>query len=281
MAYDPNDPRNPTDTLIITDASDLDMGDADPSFTRTGPLLDPDRLKQEYLFGVPMRAVLTGEVISNDTMKRFISNAISDFETSVRVAVRPVRILQKFDFERADDISFGTRQMKRWPVTKVEKLSALWPGRSDGQEYNYPTDWVEMDGDTGLMRIVPRSSTEGSSNGQYISSGYAGIPLVGNFKSWPSLWRVQYIAGFEYDKVPHSVNHLIGILAAIQFLSQMGPAIFPYNSQSIGIDGMSQGTGSPGPQWLAGRIAELTAERDRLVANLRAHYGTDVMLAAF
>jgi len=282
MSYDPNDPNNPVDTIVISDASDLNQGEGDPGFSRVGPLLDHNQLKQEYLFGIPLKAALTGEEITAETLKRFIEKAVSEFETSVRIPVRPVRVIQKFDYERADDQQFGTRQLKRWPVYKVEKLSALWPGRVEGQEANYPTDWVEIEGDCGLFRIVPRSGTDVQTNVNFISSaGYIGLPIAGNFKTWPGMWRVQYIAGFPYDKIPHAVNHLIGVMAAIYFIDQMGAAIFPFGSQSVGIDGLSQGTSTGGPQWLASRLASLKEERERLVTSLKAHYGTDVILAAF
>jgi hypothetical protein len=53
------------------------------------------------------------------------------------------------------------------------------------------------------------------------------------------------------------------------------------NGQAIGLDGMSQSVSSAGPQWLAARIADLIADRDRLVPQLKSYYGTDVLFAAF
>lgn len=281
MSYDPNDPNNPKDTIVIGEITDLLQGEGDPGFSRSGPLLDAGTFRTDYLFGVPMKAALTGDIITVEMLKRFIERAVSDFETSVRIPVRPVRITEKFDYERADDLAFGTRQLKRWPVLQIEKLEALWPGRVPGQGAVYPTDWVELEGDNGLIRIVPRSASSSPTNVNFVSSGgYAGTP-IGNFKNWPGLWHLQYTAGFKQDHIPHAVNHLIGIMAAIGLLSQLGPAIFPYSSQSIGIDGMSQGTSSGGPQWLALRMQELIAERERLILSLRSHYGTDIQLAAF
>lgn len=280
--YDPTNPNNPVDSPVLTDATPLSVGETDPGFSQTGPLLDVQRLKDEYLFGIPLRAALTNQVISDETLKRFIEKAVSDFETSVRIPVRPTRIFQKFDYKRADDIAFGCRQLKRWPLLKVEIFQALFPGRIEGQEDNYPTNWVETDGDQGLIRIIPKGNTGTPTAVNFIGSpGFAGLPLIGTFQDWPNLWRITYIAGFDYDQIPHAVNDLIGTIAAIKLLSQLGPSIFPYNSQSIGIDGMSQGTGSPGPQWLSRRIEELEQERDRMVASLRAHFGTDIILSAW
>lgn len=278
MAFDPSDPKNPTDAPALSDASDLMQGESEPGFERVGPLIDVERFRQEYLFGVPLKSQLTGEEISDETLRQFIRKGVSDFETSVRVPVSPVRITEEFNFERADDTAFGPRQLKRWPLLEVESLQALWPGRHPGQEANYPTNWIVPDGDTGLIRIVPRSGTDVQASVNFIaSSGYQGLYL-GTFKHWPNMWKVTYRAGFKHDRVPDSVNDLIGILSALKLLSTLGPVLFPYNSQSIGIDGLSQGTGNAGPQFLSQRMQELTGERDRLVAQLRAFYGTDIQM---
>lgn len=272
---------DPKDRPVIENVTDLNQGDGEPGFTRVGPILDVERFKLEYLFGIPLVAALTGEQVSDQTLHSFIRKGISDFETSVRIAVSPTRIEEKFDYERADDIQFGTRRFKRWPVQKVEKLEALWPGRIQGQEVAYPTSWAEIEPDTGVLRIVPRSGTDVNADTNFLrSTGYQGIN-IGRIKHWPGMWKVTYIAGFEHDRVPDIVNDLIGTLAAIKFLSQMGPAIFPVNSFSIGLDGLSQGSANAGPQWLGQRMQDLQAQADRLIPQLKSHYATDIQLFAF
>lgn len=277
-----DNPNGPQDKPIAnTGTTILGQGEGEPGFTRSGPILDVDTFRLQYLFGIPLRAPLTGQEVTDDMLKMFIRKGISDFETSVRIPVSPVRKTDKINYERADDTQFGTRQLERWPVLKIEALQALYPGRHLGQEANYPTDWVVPQGDTGLIRIVPRSGTDVNANINFVTSvGYTGIQM-NNFKHWPDLWSITYIAGFDFEKIPDVVNDLIGTLAAIKLLSQLGPALMPFNSRSIGLDGMSQGTSNGGPAWLAGRIADLIAERDRLVANLKSHYGTDIVMMAW
>jgi hypothetical protein len=261
-------------------------GQSQPGFDRYGPLLSPERFKKEYLFGVPMRAALTGDEIDEDTLKQFIRKGVGDFEAAVRVTVNPVRIDDRFDFERADDQGFGTRRLTRWPVLKVESLRALWPGRNESipgstQEIDYPTSWVSLQGDMGLVRVIPNSGTMVNADAAFVSSSAYRSTILGGLKAWPNMWRITYIAGMEADKVPDAVNDLIGIMSAIKFLSQMGPAVFPVLNQSVGIDGMSQSVATSGPNWLQLRVAELSAERDRMVEILKTHYGTDIFFAAF
>ena len=271
------------DSFGTTDAQ------GEPSFGRFGPIIDVGRFKQEYLFGIPLTSSLTGETVSDNTLKKFIEKGISDFETSVRIHVNPVKHTDRFDFERADDLRFGTRRVMRWPILKVERLAALWPGRNEAlsevdpdqsQEIEYPTSWVTMQGDTGLIRIVPNSGSLVNADVNFLASSAYRTVVLGGLKGWPNMWRMTYIAGFDRDKVPEAVNDLIGVLGSIKFLSMMGPIIFPVATQSIGLDGMSQSVGTAGPQWLAGRMNELIAERDRLVQQLKTHYATDMTMFA-
>lgn len=293
MAIDPNGQGGDDNPVILgglKQTGSMNQGVHQPGFERVGPIITAERFKKEYLFGVPLVASLTGEKIEDDTLVKFILKGIGEFETSVRVPVHPVKIIDRFDFERADDLRFGTRRFTRWPVIKVEGLDALWPGRNESlgsvdegltQEINYPTSWVTLQGDTGLFRIIPNSGSLVNADVNFLASSAYRTVVLGGLKSWPNLWRVTYIAGFEKDCIPDIVNDLIGIMAAIKLLSQLGPAIFPVASQSVSIDGMSQGTGTGGPQWLSQRISELSAERDRLVTQLKQHYATDLQFWAF
>lgn len=266
----------------------FNQGPGEPGFDRFGPMIDPERFKKEYLFGIPLRAALTGEVVDDETLKQFIRKGVGDFESTVRVPVNPVRITDRFDFERADDIGFGTRRLTRWPVIKVENLKALWPGRNEAlaplgltQEIDYPTSWVTLQGDQGLIRIIPNSGTLVNADANFLSSSAYRAVVLGGLKAWPNLWRVTYIAGMDYDQIPDIVNDCIGTMAAVKFLSQMGPAIFPVLSQNVSLDGMGQSVTTSGPTWLQLRIQELQQERDRMIEMLKTHYGTDIFFAAF
>jgi hypothetical protein len=278
------------------------QGTEEPGQERVEPILDADTFRRRFLKGLPTVSAFTGEdMVADEDLKDFISGAISEFESSVRIPVTPVRITDRFDFQRADDLQFGTKQLTRWPVLQVEELRALFPGRLDprnmtpgpqqnqqggpaqnsSEEVLYPTSWVVPDGDCGLIRIVPNSGSLVNADISFIAStGYRSI-LLGGLKQWPDLWRIQYKAGFDFAAVPWIVNKLIGTIAAIEWMQRMGPLIFPANSYSTSVDGLSQGTATAGPLFLQTRIQGLIADRDRLIPQLRAHYGTDLLFAAF
>jgi hypothetical protein len=282
---------NGRDNPVVSGAgTSLNQGEGEPGFIRLEPLISPQRIKDEFLFGVPLVATLTGQTLPDGVVDSAIRKAVGDFETSVRIAVSPVRVKDHCDFERADDLCYGTRQLTRWPVLKVEHLRALWPGRNDilaqfdqglSGEVDYPTSWVSLQGDMGLIRIVPNTGSIVAADASFLcSSAYRSI-VLGGLKSWPNMWRITYIAGFHHDKIPCVVNDLIGTIAAKRLLSLLAPAIFPVNSMSTGIDGLSQSTGTAGPMWLQLRMKELTDTETKLTAQLRAHFGTDILFAAF
>jgi len=124
----------PKDSPISGGAKELNQGSGEPGFIRSEPLLDVKRFKEEYLFGIPLVSALTQEKVSNNTLKSFIRKGISDFETSVRIPVSPVRCTDWFDFERADDLQFGTRRLNRWPLLQVENLWAVLPAAPKSKE---------------------------------------------------------------------------------------------------------------------------------------------------
>ena len=277
----------------------LNMGQIQPGFERVEPLISVDKLKRQFLFGIPLVSQLTGEEMTDDTIKEIIAQAVSDFETATRVPVSPVRIKDRFDFRRPDDLAFSTRQLTRWPVIEVEALHALFPGRMDGrtmpnidpvndpenqaasQEIEYPSSWIEIEGDSGLMRIIPKSGSLVNADISFIATtGYRSI-LLGGLKEWPSLWRVTYRAGFDQDKIPGVVNKLIGTFAAIQVISNCYPALSPANSFGIGLDGMSQSIGIQLAQLLMARINDLVQDRDRLINQIKMYYGTDMQFSIF
>lgn len=261
----------------------LNQGQGEPSFSRTTPLVTIDELKDDYLFGLPLQSAMTGQELKDATIARTITRAVSDAETLLRIPISPTRVEDTLDYKRADDANgVGTHQLTRFPILKFEQLQAAFPGRSandSGQLVDYPVNWIAPINDAGLIRIVPVStlpSPQSGDVGVVYPVGYRSS-LFNGLESWPNYWRVTYIAGFDFDRIPAIVNDLIATLAAMRICSLIAPTIFPANGISIGFDGMSQSTSTMGPQHLVQRYQELMAERDRLAAQLKAHYGNDMI----
>jgi hypothetical protein len=258
-------------------------GQSEPGFTRTGPILGVEELVDDYLTGLPLISALTGEPVSEKTLERFITRAISDVEVALRIPLSPTRCQDHFDFKQADDqFGLGVKKLQRFPIIQIEALEICYPGRDPNDDTQYATvssNWAVLDGDTGLVRVVPTAGNSFTPNIGFVTSQGYRIPYGGNFEAWPNMWRITYVAGFQHDRVPAIVNDLVGHYAACRAISTLGPLIYPANGYSIGQGQFSQSTSTMGPAFLAQRLQELTAERDRILGFLKVHFSQAVQFA--
>lgn len=77
-----------------------DGEDASGRFQRYMSLPTPQDLKARSLFGVPLKSQLTGETISDDTIKHYIDGAISELEHELDIYITPVTFEEKHDYMR-------------------------------------------------------------------------------------------------------------------------------------------------------------------------------------
>ena len=89
---------------------------------------------------------------------------------------------------------------------------------------------------------------------------------------FPGGIRIKYTCGFEEGKVPAAISGLIENIAAYRMLSILGPVIFPLNSVGISIDGVSQSTGTAGPQFLQSRLKDLERIIDEQKKAVKTYY---------
>ena len=89
----------------------------------------------------------------------------------------------------------------------------------------------------------------------------------------PSYWEIEYVTGVcaKEGFVPMVVNELIGCIAAIDILGNLGQQNLN-TSVSVSHDGISQSSSNPGPAVFQTRIGELTAKKEELVKKLRKIY---------
>lgn len=257
------------------------MGGAGSAWDRLEPLISAETVRALYLFGVPMVGATPDPItkklfhLTDALIEEKIIDAVAGLELDLHMAIMPVLIKERKDFDKHEYMSYGYFKLERRPVASVELLQIA--GADGTVFFTVPQNWIEV----GLLRfgqinIIPL--TPGIANSAYgqINGGSPYGMLFMNMLAQaggvPAYWTVCYTAGFKDGLLPRVVNKLIGIETALQILSMLG-ATYQRSSASLSIDAMSQSVSGPGPQLFAGRIKDLQDERAKMVRKLKAWSG--------
>lgn len=246
---------------------------------RLEPLLTAEQLRTRHLFGIPLvsrtKDPITGKpmVMTDDLLKDMILRAVSLTETEGNFDIFPVKYREKTAFDRNAFDSFGYMELKRRPISSVDRLSVTPSNQVD--VYQVPQEWIEASGfQRGQVNIVPL--TIAFTNGGFIPSQSAGgaafLSILGA-KGWiPGYWQIEYTTGFPDGMLPRELNELVGVVAAIETLSALATTDADANSRSIGIDGMSQSVSSAGPQKYQARIEVLMQKKQMLIDKFKSKF---------
>jgi hypothetical protein len=246
---------------------------------RLEPLITPDVLKSRFLKGIPLTLKVkdpeTGKPyrITDDELKDYIEVAVDEAEQETHLVLMPTQFEEKLPYQRQDYDAFGYFQLSHKPVASIEALTVKL---ADNHEiFNFPLEWIETSNLIhGQVNILPLANT---GINQPVAAGSGTAVFFNNLwnRPWVSaLFGVKYTAGFKDGLMPRSVNQLIGIIAAMQVLSQIAAAYAGQTSASLGLDGMSQSTSTPGPNRYQVRMQELKEQRIMLVKKIRKGYGS-------
>jgi hypothetical protein len=232
-------------------------------------------LKDGLLFGIPLTSALTGQTLSDETLDRFIREAISEIEHTLDIYITPVTFKEKHDYNREMfQWSFAYVKLNHPNVINVKRVALSFNNNFEQNvAVDFPLEFVHVMPQEGVIQLVPATNT---SIGGYVLSAFSGIQYgaiwLTNILNYPGSLRIEYTAGFECGKVPALITALIQTLAAIRVLSTLGPILFPYNSVSVGLDGVSQGTSTMGPAFLRQRIDELNKIKEDQMNAAKGYY---------
>ena len=273
-------------------------GEGVAGFTRVESFLTPERLKAEFLFGIPLRSPITKEEMNLEQMKVFIRKAAAHLELKCKLAVTPQQKFDRIEFDRTKylqgwnqlNLKYGNVLSLQEVAIRAVNSSSIQggvpnidyslPNQQEGSIlYSVPLDWIDMSyANKGILHFVPLQTTF-SSYGVVGPSAGAAAPLFAIFSQlqWiPSFWAVKYTIGFDENSIPSDVNQLIGYYAAMEILSMLG-TLYRVNSQSISVDGTSQSTSGPGPQIYALRYQQLQEKAADLEDLLKRRFGKGAM----
>jgi hypothetical protein len=249
---------------------------------RVEPMLTPEQLTSRYLKGIPL-VMPNGDSFSPDELKDRIYLATNEAELLLNRNINREAFKDKLAFDWNLYKSFIHLKTERGPIISIESLAIC---ASNGDIiFSIPGPWIEPSSfSKNLINVVPLLAAFGGSSGTILgnSNSSAGAAFLsvwgaaGNSSYIPGYWQVNYTAGLSTveGKVPTVVNELIGALAAIALLSEIGPILYPLTSQSLSQDGLSQSSSGPGPAVFNQRITELKEKRDDLVRRLKAIFSS-------
>lgn len=272
--------NSPTPTLQPFPSHGSDNSDVEPAFQRFMPLPTPQIIKDDYLFGIPLRSALTNQTVSDATIERFIVQSISEIEHEHQIYISPVTVNR----ERQDYSwntffhSYGFMRLNLRPILEIIKLEVSIPGPDRENLIEWPSNWIRCYNTDGTLQLTPLTGS-GSVLTTMAGSGAVFPVRLFSADKFPQFWACTYRSGFDVDKTPAIISELVAVSAALKLLSMLGPILFPTTGYSIGIDGLSQSVSTPGPNYLVGRIQSLMEQREKLTQAVRSFYQINLHMA--
>lgn len=270
---------------IFTDSKEapggmMPEGVIETSWDNTEPLITPEKLRRHHLFGIPLVSAIKNpmtnrpDVLDDPLLKEYIIEAVSLAETEMGLQIFNRQLSERQPYDRPAQDSFGFMVLRQRPILSIQELSIT---SSDGVNiWNVPLDWIDTGYlHSGQINILPFAISAQSGTTIPITSpvGQGLLPSLFKFNWVPGLWQVKYTTGFKNGMVPRSVNQLIGVIAAMEVLSQLASTYSRSNSSSLSIDGLSQSISTPGPELFKVRLDELGLKRKWLTKKLQRLFG--------
>jgi hypothetical protein len=243
---------------------------------RYAPLPTPESMKKRTLFGIPLYSYLTQQVVEDETIQYYIDAAMSELEHILDLYISPIEFDERHDYSRHMQFwSFGYMKVDHAPIKNVKKYELTFNnGTTNGQILvDIPLEFIHTQPQEGTIQLVPANGVTISG---LIVSLYSGLGFHAfssqAISNWPGAIHVVYEAGFDTNKIPALLSSLIENMAAKMFLSSISPVLFPHNSTSVGIDGVSQSVSTMGPAFLQNRLNDLDKIIEKQLDAARGYY---------
>jgi hypothetical protein len=236
-------------------------------------ILTVAQLKQRYLFGVSLTND-NGEPLPDEVYEHYILSGIAWLEHELDIKILPTTITREaHDYYRGDYAEFNIIQLDNYPVISVEEYLVEYP--SGQTVVQFPLEWVRVDPDHGILRLVP---TAGTLSAVLIGQGGGFLPAIySGMSHLPDLFKISYTAGFAAGQVPRNILDLIGMFASLGPFNIFGDLIAGAGiaSISVSMDGLSQSIGTTSSATNAGygaRVIQYLKQIQKQVPHLRQYY---------
>ena len=237
-------------------------------------LITPEQIRQRYLFGLDLTDD-QGNPLPDSEYQHYILAAIAWLEHTLDIPILPTAFLrERHDYYRGDYPEFNIIQLDNYPVVgEIEEFRVEYP--SGQTVVNFPLEWIRLDRNHGIVRIVPTAGTLSEiiigQGGSFLPAVYSGLDHL------PDLFAISYTAGFEDGRVPANLLDIIGKKAAMGPLNIFGDLVVGAGIANIStsIDGLSQSIGSTSSATNAGfgaRLIQYQKELKTEIPNLIRYY---------
>lgn len=246
---------------------------------RVEPLLTPELLVSRYLKAQQKDIAAK---FTDAELKDRIKLAANEFELMSGLKISNVQDTERVPFDRDLYKAFVYIKTKHGPILSVEEINIQ---SSNGENiYNLPPDWIEVgyahQRQLNLVPILSIFGAAGLQDGRASNAGLIFLQAINNFQWLPAFFTVKYTYGLSQTdgQIPMSVNDVIGMIAAIDILSEL-QSLNKYSSTSISQDGVTQASSSPGPKLYVQRIEDLERKKEKMLAKLKAEFSNKYFLS--
>lgn len=211
-------------------------------------LMSPTEFKAKWLYGIPLCNMVTGQELSDDTIRQKLVSAQAILETEFSIKLFKQYITETKDFIREEFFSWGFLKTS-WQILRPCRLL----GRlNERQVIEYPYQWLSIkrgnENDNSQWKelyIMPNG--EATVTFTYLLTQYPHYFMFYGARLLPNYWQIEYVTGFE--KVPQEFMELIGLQAALDILPLIELTVgntantFGAANNSLSFDGLSQSSG--------------------------------------
>lgn len=212
---------------------------SNPGYNRFETFLTVEDFKKRFLVGVPLTDSNGNLLVDDETIKNYILIGVSYIEHALNITLTPTTYTEKRDYSVNNYYNYGFIDLYHKPIIKVNSVKVKY--QANQTLIQYPLEWLRVYSEIGQIQVTPTSGALNYFN--LDNSGY--LPqLLGVASQYPQLFEIEYVAGFEQDKIPYFINQIVGMYGAIPLLISLGTSTLGVgiSGASITLDGLSQST---------------------------------------
>jgi hypothetical protein len=255
---------------------------ADGSVKRFDTFPTPKTVLDYALMGLPKVFPLTREPITEALVEPFLNSAVTEIELALNCNISPVQHFHSEDtVDGMFESNFSGIRLSKWPATQIIQFQLKFPHTNTAipyQSYTVPAPWLMLRRNrVNLVASQGALTVNTEQNVALTAGGFFTFATGFSRTGWqPGVIEVVYVAGFEADRLPSVVADLIKTWAAIRFLNDIMPVLFPASSVNKAIDAVSQGVTFSVQQGLAARLQGLEQKKTELTNAFKKGFGVSM-----